>query len=172
MPRLLWYLKHPPSDHGSQHWSHCLGSLHAKLVPSLRPPIWDIMAAWCVAAVKIQKVEQEQEERSKHTHPNHGSRLLSRRLGSLHAKSFTSQVCQFGTSWRHDAWRWCRHRRRNRSRRRGFLLDAISRIDQSWRPPSSYGPHEAHSRCRSIQQSANMLSNRLVLLNKTRKSYQ
>ena len=49
-------------------------------------------------------------------------------------------VSQFGTSWRHDVWQWWRRRRQNGSRRRGFLLDAISCINWSWRPPSSYSP--------------------------------
>ena len=39
-------------------------------------------------------------------------------------------------AWWHDAWRRWGRRRRNRSRRRGFLLDEISSIDR-W-PPSSY----------------------------------
>jgi hypothetical protein len=52
-------------------------------------------------------------------------------------------VSRFSTSWWHDAWWQWRHRRRNGSRRRGFLLNVISWIDRSWRPPSSYGRHEA-----------------------------
>jgi len=52
-------------------------------------------------------------------------------------------VLRFETSWRHDACRRCRHRRRNRSRRRGFLLDVISPIDRSRWPLWSYGRHEA-----------------------------
>ena len=43
--------------------SHFLGSLNAKLVASLCPLIWNIMAAWCVVAVEAQKAECEQEER-------------------------------------------------------------------------------------------------------------
>ena len=51
-------------------------------------------------------------------------------------------VCRLETSWRHDAsWRF-RRKRRNRSRRRGFLLDVISCIHQSWWPLWSYGRHE------------------------------
>ena len=76
--------------------------------------LWVIVA--CVLLGKLA---------SKHAPSNHGGRLPSRRLGSLDA-----------------CWR-CRHRRRERSRRRGFLLDAISRIDRSWWPPSFYGRHEA-----------------------------
>ena len=52
-------------------------------------------------------------------------------------------IRQFETSWRHDACRRCRRRSRNRNRRRGFLLDVISCIDQSWWRMWSYGRHEA-----------------------------
>jgi hypothetical protein len=62
------------------------------------------------------------------------------------------RVRRFETSWRHDACRRCRRRRQNRSRRRGFLLDVISCIDQSWRP---------YSRLLSIQQSTHVQGNRL-----------
>jgi hypothetical protein len=37
--------KHAPPDHGGWLPSHHLGSLHTKLVASLRLLIWDIMAA-------------------------------------------------------------------------------------------------------------------------------
>jgi hypothetical protein len=66
-------------------------------------------------------------------------------------------VHQFSTSWRYDVWQGWWQTRRNRARRQVFLLDAISRVDQPWRSTSSYG-------LLSIQQSANILCNRLVLL--------
>ena len=53
------------------------------------------------------------------------------------------RVRRFGTSWQHYASWQCRHRRQNRSRRRGFLLNAISCINRSSRPQSSHDRHEA-----------------------------
>jgi hypothetical protein len=80
-------------------------------------------------------------------------------------------IHQFGTYWRHDAWWRCRCRRQNRSRRRGFLLNATSCINQSWWPPSSYGRHEAPlpaQKHTTISQHARQQ----VSIVKTRKNYQ
>ena len=43
--------KHTPSEHGGRLPNRPLCSLHAELVASLRPPIWNIMAAAAVVAV-------------------------------------------------------------------------------------------------------------------------
>jgi len=80
------------------------------------------------------------------------------------------RIRRFETSWRHDACRRSRGRRQNRIRRRGFLLDAISRIDRSWWPPSSYGHHEAPLPARkhtTISQHARQQ----ISIVKTRKQY-
>ena len=43
--------EHAPSDHGGRLPSRRLGSLHAELVASSSPPIWNIMAAAAAVAV-------------------------------------------------------------------------------------------------------------------------
>jgi len=79
-------------------------------------------------------------------------------------------VRRFKISCRHDVCRRCRHKRQNRSRRRGFLLDAISRIDRSWWPPWSYGHHEA--RLPAFEHTTiNIHTKQQVSIIKTRKSY-
>ncbi len=64
----------------------------------------------------------------------------------------------------HDAWWWQRCKRRNRNRRRGFcLMRFLASINHGdWRcPMAAMRPHSQHG---SMQQSANMLGNRLISL--------
>jgi hypothetical protein len=78
---------------------------------------------------------------SKHASNNHNGRLQSRCCGSLHWLLLC--IRQLETFWRYYDWRWCRRNWRNRAMRQGFLFDAISCANQSWRSTSSYGRHEA-----------------------------
>ncbi len=79
--------KHAPTNHGGRLPSRQLDSIHAKLVDSLRQPIWDIMAAWCLVVVVANS--------------------------------------------------------KNRARRQGFLHNAILCIDWWWWSPSLYDRHGA-----------------------------
>ncbi len=81
---------------------------------------------------------------SKHTPTNHGNRHQSHHLGSLHAKL----VIALHPLGRDILAAWCMvvgggaRRKRNRSRRRGFLLNSILSINWSWWPSLSYYCHE------------------------------
>jgi hypothetical protein len=101
---------------------------------------------------------------SEHTPSDHNSRLPSRRLGASTPNRSLLPVHLFGTSWRQLRRRRRRRRRRIRAGGKVFCsMRFLASIDHDGRchPMAAMRPH---SRLLSIQQSTNILGNRLVLL--------
>ncbi len=80
---------------------------------------------------------------SKHAPTNHDGRLPGCIAAAAMPNWLLLCVHRFGTSWRYDVWRWWQQTWRNRARRQGDLLNAISCVNRAWRLTLSYGCHEA-----------------------------
>ncbi len=153
MPHRPWQ---PPSSHGC-HGAPLLAFWHTTII-QLSGQLFSVVApgvghhGGCCRPYRSHRINRRccvvvsmflVKLASKQAPPTMATRFQAILLAPSMPNWLLLGIRRFGTSWWHDALRLWRHRRRNRSRRRGILLDVISRIDHSWWLPLSYNHHEA-----------------------------